>query len=119
MKILMLTWEYPPMIVGGLARHCKGLSEALARQGHEVYVLTLEFPGTPDEDVVEGVLRGGRYDAFEPEFDLEVGVRVYVVLAFGRVAVRRAGAACPHRHLPRVGHHLHHAPHLHVNLGER
>jgi len=51
----MLTWEYPPRIVGGLARHCWGLSRALARRGVEIHVVTLEFPETPLEEEVDGV----------------------------------------------------------------
>jgi len=51
----MLTWEFPPRIVGGIARHCLGLSKALAKLGHEVYVITLEFPGTPLFEDVDGV----------------------------------------------------------------
>ena len=55
MRICMLTWEFPPRIVGGIARHCLGLSKALAKLGHEVYVITLEFPGTPLFEDVDGV----------------------------------------------------------------
>jgi len=51
----MITWEYPPRIVGGIARHCEGLARALAHQGHEVYVFTLDFPGAPDYEELEGV----------------------------------------------------------------
>jgi glycogen synthase len=40
LKILMLCWEYPPNIVGGLSRHVNGLSVQLAKMGHEVHVLT-------------------------------------------------------------------------------
>lgn len=40
LKILMLCWEYPPNIVGGLSRHVAGLSTELAALGHEVHVLT-------------------------------------------------------------------------------
>jgi len=55
MNICMLTWEFPPRIVGGIARHCLGLSKALAKKNHEVHVVTLEFPGTPIFEDVEGV----------------------------------------------------------------
>ncbi|ETI67035.1 glycosyltransferase family 4 protein [Neobacillus vireti] len=40
LKILMLCWEYPPNIVGGLSRHVFGLSVHLAAMGHEVHVVT-------------------------------------------------------------------------------
>ncbi|HOL14467.1 MAG TPA: glycogen/starch synthase, partial [Bacillota bacterium] len=33
MRVLMVSWEYPPKIVGGLGRHVEGLSEALVRAG--------------------------------------------------------------------------------------
>lgn len=46
----MLSWEYPPRIIGGLARHVDGLSRALASMGHEVHVVTLDFPGAPAEE---------------------------------------------------------------------
>ncbi|MBC7476398.1 MAG: glycogen/starch synthase, partial [Candidatus Sericytochromatia bacterium] len=39
MRILMLTWEYPPKVVGGLARHVEDLSNALVRAGHDVHVV--------------------------------------------------------------------------------
>lgn len=41
LRILMLAWEYPPMMVGGLGRHVYELSRALARNGHEVHVITV------------------------------------------------------------------------------
>ncbi len=40
MKILMLSWEFPPYRVGGIASHCHDLSRALVRMGHDVHVLT-------------------------------------------------------------------------------
>ena len=40
MRVLMLSWEYPPLIEGGLARHVRKLSENLADLGVEVHVLT-------------------------------------------------------------------------------
>jgi glycogen(starch) synthase len=39
-RVLILSWEYPPIVEGGLARHVRKLSEELVRQGHEVHVLT-------------------------------------------------------------------------------
>src|SRR5437660_11931102 len=39
-RVLMLSWEYPPVIEGGLARHVRKLAEALVRQGVAVEVLT-------------------------------------------------------------------------------
>ncbi|HWX96221.1 MAG TPA: glycosyltransferase family 4 protein [Solirubrobacteraceae bacterium] len=39
-RVLLLSWEYPPVIEGGLARHVRKLAEALVRQGVRVDVLT-------------------------------------------------------------------------------
>ncbi|HKG39933.1 MAG TPA: glycosyltransferase family 4 protein [Conexibacter sp.] len=39
-RILILSWEYPPLIEGGLARHVRKLSEQLVQQDVEVHVLT-------------------------------------------------------------------------------
>ncbi len=41
MKVLMLSWEYPPKNVGGLARHVWHLSRMLSRKGVEVHVVTV------------------------------------------------------------------------------
>lgn len=36
MKVLVLGWEYPPQVAGGLGAACEGLTTALAALGHEV-----------------------------------------------------------------------------------
>lgn len=36
MKVLMLGWEYPPHITGGLGTACQGLTVALAKMGAEI-----------------------------------------------------------------------------------
>ncbi|MDP7729296.1 glycosyltransferase family 4 protein [Mycobacterium sp. TY813] len=46
MKILMISWEYPPVVIGGLGRHVHHLSTALAEAGHEVVVLSRRPTGT-------------------------------------------------------------------------
>ncbi len=66
MRILMLSWEYPPKIVGGIARHVEELSWELARiPGLEVHVVTCDYPGAPAEEIHEGVHihRVAAYDA--------------------------------------------------------
>ncbi|GAC1535431.1 MAG: glycosyltransferase family 4 protein [Marmoricola sp.] len=40
MRVLVISWEYPPIIEGGLARHVRKLSENLVAEGVEVHVLT-------------------------------------------------------------------------------
>ena len=61
MKILMLTWEYPPRIVGGIARVVHDLSKRLIKDGHEVTVVTY------------------RDNAEVPEYENDKGVNVYRV----------------------------------------
>ncbi|MCV7379454.1 glycogen synthase [Mycobacterium alsense] len=46
MKVLMVSWEYPPVVIGGLGRHVHHLSTALAAAGHEVVVLSRRPSGT-------------------------------------------------------------------------
>jgi len=50
-----LTWEFPPRVVGGIARHCEGLAKALVQQNHEVHLFTLDFPGSPSYEEMDGV----------------------------------------------------------------
>jgi glycosyltransferase involved in cell wall biosynthesis len=55
MKIGTLTWEYPPRVVGGIARHCEGLAKALVKQKHDVHLFTLDFPGAPEYEEMDGI----------------------------------------------------------------
>ena len=41
MRILMLSWEYPPRIVGGISRVVYHLAQELGAAGHVVSVLTM------------------------------------------------------------------------------
>jgi len=47
MRIFLLSWEYPPRIVGGISRHVEGIAETLSKLDNEVHVITLDFPDTP------------------------------------------------------------------------
>jgi glycogen(starch) synthase len=38
-RVLIVSWEYPPIVEGGLGRHVRKLSEGLVREGVEVHVL--------------------------------------------------------------------------------
>jgi glycogen(starch) synthase len=49
MRVMMLSWEYPPRIVGGISPHVYDLSEALQAKGIEVHVITKSAPNAPDE----------------------------------------------------------------------
>jgi glycogen synthase len=54
-RILILSWEYPPLIEGGLARHVRKLSEQLVAHGVEVHVLSRGDESMAAEEEVEGV----------------------------------------------------------------
>ena len=56
MRVLILSWEYPPLIEGGLARHVRKLSENLVAQGVEVHVLTRGLEESPAEEEMAGVV---------------------------------------------------------------
>ena len=54
-RVLILSWEYPPLIEGGLARHVRKLSEALVEREVEVHVLTRGGEESPAEERRGGV----------------------------------------------------------------
>ncbi len=56
MRVLLISWEYPPVIEGGLGRHVRKLSESLVRDGAEVHVLTRGGGGLPAEEERHGVI---------------------------------------------------------------
>ncbi|MBV8219533.1 MAG: glycosyltransferase family 4 protein, partial [Solirubrobacterales bacterium] len=56
MRILLVSWEYPPVIEGGLGRHVRKLSEQLVRDGVEVHVLTRGGGRLPAEADQHGVI---------------------------------------------------------------
>ena len=55
MRILMLTWEYPPRIVGGIARVVHDLSHKLVKDGHEVTVVTYKDGDSQEYEDDKGV----------------------------------------------------------------
>lgn len=54
-RVLMLSWEYPPRIIGGLSRVVAELSKQLAATGWEVHVVTADHPGTAEHEIDHGV----------------------------------------------------------------
>ncbi len=46
MRVLIVSWEYPPVVVGGLGRHVHALAGRLAAAGHDVRVLCRQPSGT-------------------------------------------------------------------------
>ena len=63
MKILMLTWEYPPRIVGGISRVVHDLSHRMIRDGHDVTVITYRDGNMPyyEDDIGVKVHRVDNY----------------------------------------------------------
>jgi len=53
MKVLMLGWEYPPHISGGLGTACEGLTTALAKHGIEIDFLVPKLYGEEDAPHME------------------------------------------------------------------
>ncbi len=70
MSVLILSWEYPPRIVGGLGRHVHRLAEALASLGTRVHVVTRGHPEAPADEVRAGVLIH-RVDEYPPRIPVE------------------------------------------------
>lgn len=54
-SVLILSWEYPPVVIGGLAPHVYELSRHLASGQTEVHVITNSAPGRPVLEVENGV----------------------------------------------------------------
>jgi glycogen synthase len=69
-RVLILSWEYPPLIEGGLARHVRKLSEALVELGVEVHVLTRGGEDSPAEEDAAGVTV---HRIREPSFPSDLG----------------------------------------------
>ncbi|MEM3010721.1 MAG: glycosyltransferase family 4 protein [Candidatus Bathyarchaeia archaeon] len=69
-RVMMLTWEFPPRIVGGISTHVYNLSRNLAQKGLDVYVMTCDFPGAPEFEEVDGVhvVRIDSYKSPSPDF---------------------------------------------------
>lgn len=55
MKILVLSWEFPPRIVGGISRHVAELYPEVVKRGHEIHLITAEFGQASMYEVVEGI----------------------------------------------------------------
>jgi glycogen synthase len=73
MRVLLICWEYPPVIEGGLARHVRKLSEHLVREGVEVHVLTRGGGRLPAEEQRHGVIV---HRVREPPFPKDVAAFV-------------------------------------------
>ena len=72
--IVMLSWEFPPAVIGGLGQHVWQLSRQLAKAGHDVSVVTPHSLGAPETETVEGikVYRAKEVDVSYDDFHLFV-----------------------------------------------
>ena len=70
LSVMMLSWEFPPRVIGGISPHVYFLSQSLAKQGVKVYVATCDFPGAPAHEVIDGVevYRIDSYKTPAPDF---------------------------------------------------
>jgi glycogen(starch) synthase len=93
-RVLMVTWEYPPVVVGGLGRHVHALARELTAAGHEVVVLSRQPAGSdagthPTADAAVDGIRVLR--AAEDPAHLEFGRDMVAwTLAMGHGMVRAA-----------------------------
>jgi glycogen(starch) synthase len=62
MRVLMLTWEFPPHVVGGMGKHVLDLAPALVQQGVDVHILTPLLRGGPAREVTEQGIHVHRVD---------------------------------------------------------
>jgi glycogen synthase len=69
MRALVVSWEYPPVIEGGLGRHVRKLSEHLVADGVEVHVLTRGGGHLPMQEERHGVIV---HRVAEPDFPRDV-----------------------------------------------
>jgi glycogen(starch) synthase len=101
-RILILSWEYPPIVAGGLGRHVHKLSEALVAQGVEVHVLTR---GGRDGAAPEPQLRGGVHIHRVPEAPVPHDLGAFVAWVEGMNAhMHAAGRRLAKRLRPDVVH---------------
>jgi glycogen(starch) synthase len=70
LSVMMLTWEFPPRIIGGISPHVYNLSKSLAKNGVKVYIVTCDFPGAPRHENIDGVevFRVDSYKNPAPDF---------------------------------------------------
>ena len=74
-RVLILSWEYPPIVEGGLARHVRKLSEQLVRDGVEVHVIARGGGRLAEEEDRHGVIVHRVREPDFPKDDLDAFVR--------------------------------------------
>jgi glycogen(starch) synthase len=105
-RVLVVSWEYPPIVEGGLARAVRKLSEALveldAAEPVEVHVLTRGGEHGPLDEVRHGVhvhrVREPHYPTALPEFVQWVGRMNHDLLERGRALAEEHDFDLVHGH---------------------
>jgi glycogen(starch) synthase len=113
----MLSWEYPPVVVGGLGRHVHALATSLASIGHDVTVVTRHAPGAPLEELSEGV-RIVRAPEDPPRFPLSTPTLLAWTMAFNHTLTRAALRAAEHYEFDVIHAHDWLVTHTAVTLAE-
>lgn len=98
MRVCHLSWEYPPVVYGGLGRHVHALAEAQAALGHDVTVITDHVPHRPAEETVSGV-RILRAAPAPPDLPFDTEHLLAWVLGLNHRLVTLGNAALPRLHL--------------------
>jgi glycogen synthase len=88
-RVMLLSWEYPPVMVGGLGRHVHALATSLAADGHHVTVVTRHAEGAPLEELRDGV-RIVRAPEDPPAFPLATPALLAWTMAFNHSLTRAA-----------------------------
>jgi glycogen(starch) synthase len=70
LSVMMLSWEFPPRVIGGISPHVYFLSKSLMKNDVKVYVVTCDFPGAPAHETIDGVevYRVDSYKNPSPDF---------------------------------------------------
>jgi glycogen(starch) synthase len=90
-RVLLVSWEYPPVIEGGLGRHVRKLSEHLSAEGVEVHVLTRGGGRSVANETRHGV---AIHRVREPDFPRDVNAFVHWVRAMNQDMVARGAELC-------------------------
>jgi glycogen(starch) synthase len=91
MRVLTISWEYPPVIEGGLSRHVRKLSEQLVARGVEVHVLTRGGGHLPAQEERHGVIV---HRLSEPPFPVDPSAFVRWVGSMNADMRASAGELC-------------------------
>jgi glycogen(starch) synthase len=120
-RVLILSWEYPPVIEGGLARHVRKLAEALVKQGVAVDVLTRgpSACASPEEPSLERVGGVGVHRIGEPTWPRELDRFVAWVEQMNRDMLTAGEALAQERGYDLVHGHDWLVAHASAELAER